>query len=89
MMKDQIRRCGSALRRSGFKKGDIFAIYSPNHPQYPVLIFAVAALGGIVSTINPLFTPEEVIQQMKLSSAKYLLAHTSNAANAVKVASHL
>ncbi|RDD38269.1 4-coumarate--CoA ligase 1 [Trichoplax sp. H2] len=85
MLKQQIRQCGSALRRAGFKKGDIFAIYSPNHPQYPVLIFAVAAIGGIVSTINPLFTAEEVIQQMKLSSAKYLLAHSSNAANAIKV----
>ncbi|EDV29294.1 uncharacterized protein TRIADDRAFT_19929 [Trichoplax adhaerens] len=85
----QIRQCGSALRRLGFKKGDILALFSPNHPQYAVLLLAVTAIGGIVTTINPLYTADEVTKQMKLSSAQYLFAYPTNADVALKVTSRI
>src|SRR6266545_2612284 len=52
---DSIRRVATGLARRGFAKGDVFAIYSPNLPEYEVLFNAVAALGGINTTINPLY----------------------------------
>src|SRR5258706_12797478 len=50
---DGIRRTATALARRGFEKGDVFAIYSPNLPEYAIVFLAVAALGGPVTPGNP------------------------------------
>lgn len=88
-LKLQIQRCGSALLRRGFKKNDVVAIYSPNNPHYAVALLAVTAIGGIVTTINPLFTADELARQIKLSSAKYLIAYPTNADKALQVRSKM
>ena len=54
-----------------------------------VALLAVAAVGGIVTTINPLFTVDEVAKQIKLSSAKYLIAYPTNADKALQVNSRM
>lgn len=68
-----IRLVASSLARRGFKKGDVFAIYSPNLPEYAIAFHAVATLGGIVTTANPLYTPVELAHQLEDAGAKYLL----------------
>ncbi len=68
-----IRKTAVGLHARGFGKGDVFAIYSPNHPDYVVLFFAVIAVGGIVTTINPLYRAEELAHQLKDAGAKYLI----------------
>ena len=47
-----VRQVATSLARRGFQKGDVFAIYSPNVPEYAVALHAVATLGGIASTAN-------------------------------------
>ncbi|MEM7344971.1 MAG: 4-coumarate--CoA ligase family protein [Chloroflexota bacterium] len=68
-----IKLVGSSLSQRGFKKGDVFAIYSPNVPEYAVIFHAVASIGGINTTINPLYTAEELTHQLNDAKAKYLL----------------
>src|SRR5215207_3605571 len=68
-----IRRCAAGLARKGFGKGDVLAIYSPNIPEYAVAFHAVATLGGISTTVNPLYTAHEVAQQLNDSKARYVL----------------
>ena len=70
---DGVNRVASALRRRGFKKGDVFAIFSPNLPEYPIAFHAVASLGGIVTTLNSLYTPRELSDQLRDCHARYLL----------------
>lgn len=70
---NSVRRVASSLASRGFKKGDVFAIYSPNTVEYPVAFHAVSLLGGITTTLNPLCTPEEVAKQLADSRARYLL----------------
>jgi acyl-CoA synthetase (AMP-forming)/AMP-acid ligase II len=70
---DGVKRVASALRRRGFKKGDVMAIFSPNLPEYPIAFHAVASLGGIVTTLNSLYTPRELATQLKDSGARLLL----------------
>ena len=41
-----IRLVASSLAKRGLKKGDVFAIYSPNLPEYAVAFHAVAVAGG-------------------------------------------
>src|SRR2546423_1737500 len=57
---DGVRRVAASLSRRGFGKGDILAIYSSNCPDYAIAFHAVSLLGGIVTTINPLYTAEEL-----------------------------
>src|SRR3989449_770574 len=70
---DGVNRVACALRRRGFKKGDVFAIFSPNLPEYPIAFHAVASLGGIITTLNSLYTPRELSDQLRDSHARYLL----------------
>jgi len=82
-----VNRVASALRRRGLKKGDVFAIFSPNLPEYPIAFHAVASLGGIITTLNSLYTPRELSDQLRDSHARYLLtvpAFMDRAAEAIK-----
>jgi acyl-CoA synthetase (AMP-forming)/AMP-acid ligase II len=68
-----IRRVAAGLAAHGFAKGDVLGIYSPNVPEYAVAFHAAASLGGISTTVNPLYTPRELAQQLTDCGAKYLL----------------
>jgi len=70
---DSVRRVALGLHQRGFKKGDVFAIYSPNLPEYAVIFHAVASLGGIITTMNPLHTADEVAFQCNDSGARFLV----------------
>jgi acyl-CoA synthetase (AMP-forming)/AMP-acid ligase II len=70
---DSIRRVATALARRGFRKGDVFGIYSPNLPEYAVIFNAVASLGGINTTANPLYTAAELADQLRDSGARFLI----------------
>src|SRR5438445_10085031 len=68
-----VRQVATSLARRGFQKGDVFAIYSPNVLEYAVALHAVATLGGIATTANPLSTPRELALQLSDARAKYLV----------------
>lgn len=68
------RRAAAGLTERGFEKGDVLAIYSPNLPEYAVAVHAIAQLGGIVTTVNPLYTADELVRQLEDAGAKYLLS---------------
>ncbi|MCL4295206.1 MAG: AMP-binding protein [Anaerolineae bacterium] len=68
-----VSKAAAGLAARGFKKGEVFAIYSPNLPEYAVAFLAVAALGGINTTINPLYTAGELANQLNDCQAKFLL----------------
>ncbi len=68
-----VQAVAAGLAARGFSKGDVFAIFSPNLPEYAVAFQAVAQLGGIVTTVNPLYTREELAFQLKDSGARMLL----------------
>ncbi|HXJ81985.1 MAG TPA: AMP-binding protein, partial [Candidatus Methylomirabilis sp.] len=70
---DNVRRAATGLARRGLRKGDVFAIYSPNMPEYAVIFLAVASLGGINTTANPLYTADELAKQLKDSRARFLV----------------
>ena len=67
------RRVASSLAKRGFKKGDVVAIYSPNIPEYAVAFHGTTMLGGIVTTVNPLYTVDELVFPLNDANAKYLV----------------
>ena len=74
---DGVRATAAGLAQRGFRKGDVFAIYSPNHPEYAIAFHAVSLLGGVVTTINPAYTPAELSLQLRDAGARYLVTTPS------------
>ncbi len=68
-----VGKVAASLAQRGFRKGDVFAICSPNLPEYAVAFHAIASLGGIITTVNPLYTTAELAHQFEDAGAKYLL----------------
>jgi acyl-CoA synthetase (AMP-forming)/AMP-acid ligase II len=68
-----VRRAAAGLARHGFSQGDVLAIYSPNLPEYAIAFHAVALAGGINTTINPLYTVDELTYQLRDSGARFLI----------------
>ena len=71
-LKALTRKFASSLVKKGFKQGDVFAIYLPNVPEYPIILYGVGFIGGICTTVNPLYTPEELERQLTDTQATYL-----------------
>ncbi|HEV7515806.1 MAG TPA: 4-coumarate--CoA ligase family protein [Thermoanaerobaculia bacterium] len=68
-----VRRAAAGLARHGLGKGDVLAIYSPNLPEYAIAFHGAALAGGINTTINPLYTVDELEYQLRDSGARYLI----------------
>ncbi len=68
-----IQRVAAGLSRRGLRQGEVVAIYSPNLPQYVMAFHGVLLAGGVVTTLNPLYTVDEVVQQLNDCHARYLL----------------
>jgi len=68
-----IKRLAAGFAEQGVTKGDVFAIFSPNLPEFALAFHAVASLGAATTMVPPLFTDEEIGKQLSDSGAKYLL----------------
>lgn len=62
----------------GVKENDIVVIFSPNHIDYPVAIWATHRLGGVVSCANPASNVNELLYQLKMVHASLIITHSSS-----------
>ena len=58
------------------------AMYLPNVIEYPIIFFGAAILGGIITTVNPKSSHEDLAHYLQLSHAKYLVTTPSLAEKA-------
>ena len=72
-LRSMVRAAAAGLAARGFGRGDVLAIYSPNLPEYAAAFFGVSTAGGAVTTMNPLYTADEVARQLRDSGARFLL----------------
>lgn len=72
-LSQQVRQFAAGLDQRGFKKGDVFAIFMPNVPEYAVVFLGVAAVGGINTTVNSLYSTNDLVHQLNDSGARFLL----------------
>jgi acyl-CoA synthetase (AMP-forming)/AMP-acid ligase II len=85
---DAVRRTAASLAKKGFRKGDVFGIFSTNCPEYAIAFHAVAMLGGINTTLNPLYTADEAAHQLSDAGAKFLVTAPKFADKAGEAAQH-
>jgi acyl-CoA synthetase (AMP-forming)/AMP-acid ligase II len=71
-----IRAAAGGLAASGIGKGDAVALYAPNAPDYAIAFHAVAALGAVCTTINPIYTVDELAFQLEHARARALISGT-------------
>ncbi|KAF2165619.1 hypothetical protein M409DRAFT_55516 [Zasmidium cellare ATCC 36951] len=72
-----IKRLIMGLDKLGLQKGDVCLIHTPNHVLVPAAYLGIVGGGRCFSAINPIYTVEEIVHQMKLTNAKCLLSHPS------------
>jgi acyl-CoA synthetase (AMP-forming)/AMP-acid ligase II len=70
---ESVRAAAAGLAGRGFGKGDVFAHYAPNLPEYAVAFHAVATAGGVNTTANPLLTADELAAQLGDCGARLLV----------------
>ena len=68
-----VRRQAGGWLEGGLAKGEVVAVMAPNCPEYGVTFHAVALAGGVVTTVNPTYTPGEVHHQLVDSGATRLV----------------
>ena len=68
-----VDRFAAALGERGLGTGDVIALFAPNNPYYPVVFHGGLAAGVAVSTVNALYTPDELAFQLRDSGAKILV----------------
>ncbi|MGI8798896.1 MAG: AMP-binding protein [Pseudonocardia sp.] len=67
-----VEKVAAVLAERGVGKGDVVAIFAPNTPYYAAVFHGILRAGGVVTTINSLYTPGEVAFQLRNSGAGIL-----------------
>ncbi len=68
-----VRALAAGLAERGFGSGDVLALYMPNVPEYAVAFHGAASAGGRCTTVNPLYTANELAHQLEDSGARILV----------------
>lgn len=69
-VKDTVDRVATFLASKGIGKGDKVAIFLPNLPQFPEILFGILKAGAVAVNCNPVYTPSELNYQLKDSQSK-------------------
>ncbi|MBI5255018.1 MAG: long-chain-fatty-acid--CoA ligase [Burkholderiales bacterium] len=70
---EQSNALAAWLQSRGLPAGSRVAVMMPNLPQYLVAIAAVLRAGMVVVNVNPLYTPRELLHQLKDSGAQAII----------------
>ena len=69
-LKGRIDAFAGGLAARGVQPGDVVAMQVPNHPAFVVAFHGILRAGATATTINSLYTPDEIAKQVKDSGAK-------------------
>lgn len=68
-----IDRAAAGLQKVGVTKGTKVGIFLPNSPTFIVFYFAILKAGGTVVNYNPLYSIDELTQQIKDSQTELMI----------------
>ncbi|MFB9905178.1 AMP-binding protein [Allokutzneria oryzae] len=67
-----VDKVAAALAARGVAKGDVVGIFSPNTPFYAVAFHGILRAGAAATTVNSLYTADELASQLRDSGATRL-----------------
>ena len=65
--------------------GERIALQMPNITQYPIALYAALRAGLVIVNVNPLYTPRELLYQLKDSGAKALVVLANVASQVAQI----
>lgn len=68
-----VQALAGGLAARGFGPGDVFAIFTPNVPEYAIVFHGTLAAGAATTTVNSLASQDDVERQLKATGARFLL----------------
>ncbi|GMA96688.1 hypothetical protein GCM10025881_35120 [Pseudolysinimonas kribbensis] len=86
-LKRQIELLAGALAARGIAPGEVVALHAPNVPAFATVFHGILRAGAAATTVNALYTAQEMQRQLEASHAKLVftvgpLAETATAAAA-------
>jgi acyl-CoA synthetase (AMP-forming)/AMP-acid ligase II len=82
----QITLVAGALAARGVGLGDVVALHSPNVPAFAAVFHGILRAGATATTVNSLYTGEEIAAQLQNSGARMLFTVSPLLAQAKKAA---
>ena len=73
-LREAVHAAAGKLAGRGFRPGDVLGLVSPNVPEFAVAFHAALAVGGVVTTLNPVWTAREMSRQLGDAGARLLVA---------------
>ncbi|TFK39014.1 phenylacetyl-CoA ligase [Crucibulum laeve] len=83
---DELRRRTLGLANGLRLKYGILLLFSRNHIDYPVAIWAAHRLGAVISGANPDFSSNELLYQLRETEASIIIVHPDALATALSAA---
>ncbi|KAG7171548.1 Luciferin 4-monooxygenase-like [Homarus americanus] len=77
-----VPRVSAGLAAAGVTPGEVVAVITPNHVDYPLVLLSILHRGAVCFGINSLLTPKEVNHVLKISGACWAVVHESMVAEA-------
>jgi acyl-CoA synthetase (AMP-forming)/AMP-acid ligase II len=68
-----VGRAAAGFAAHGLRKGQVVAILAPNCPEWLVAAYGAMSAGGVVTGVNPLYTPSEIAGHLSGSEARFLV----------------
>ncbi|CAN5561856.1 4-coumarate--CoA ligase family protein [soil metagenome] len=75
-LKQQSELLAGALAARGIGVGDVVALHCPNVPAFATVFHGILRSGATATTVNALYTPEEITTQLRDSGAKMIFTVT-------------
>lgn len=91
-LRAQVDALAGALAARGIAFGDVVALHAPNVPAFATVFHGILRAGAVATTVNALYTAEEIANQLRDSGARLLftvsplLPQASEAAKAAGIA---
>jgi acyl-CoA synthetase (AMP-forming)/AMP-acid ligase II len=67
------RGVGAGLQARGLEAGQAVGIFAPNLPEYAAAFLGVGLAGGVNTTVNGLYTSDELRNQLRTARARFLI----------------
>ncbi|HWU65347.1 MAG TPA: AMP-binding protein [Ensifer sp.] len=72
-----IERIAGGLVARGLVQGTVVGLLSPNTPSFAAVFHGILRAGGTATTINTLYTPDDIAKQLSSCDAQFLFTVTS------------
>ena len=70
-----VNSLANGLHSIGLGRGDRICLFTPNRPEYPLMLNAAATIGAVITPMNPAYKEREIVYQLTNSEAKAILVY--------------